>query len=468
MKSKLLSLLIAATIAAGVAQAGENTPAPGTPQQQAARAEIDRLVKRIEELSRQLGDDSDVRVIVRRGRGDRPEAFEWEGPGGDREVVIKRLGRGDAPIALPGKDGERKLRIERHGPGDEHGFGQRPGLGIVMAPNTAANGVRVAAVTPDSPAMKAGIRSGDVLLVVDGKAISGSGEAGLERARELLGRLKQDQIIKLRYARQGKTHDASIKADSIRRVMSFSRDGMAPKARMQFEEGRHFEHRDIEHLLPPGVELDIERIGPRRDCGKGKKDCGLPVIYEAFRWQGLNLASIDRGLGRYFGTEKGVLVLSSGEELKGLQSGDVIQRVGGVAVDSPRDVMRALRDKDSGSQLKLDLMRDRRATAVTVTVPKSRPLPFISPPPAPPAPPAPPMAPRAPHAAPPAPHAAPALPPHPPRAAPPAPPSAPTPPPPPRDDAVFAPPALDGQVYVFELEGRERDQELKMVLAPAS
>src|SRR5207342_1822774 len=189
----------------------------------------------------------------------------------------------------------------------------------------------------------------------------------------------------------------------IHRVMAFRRDDRMPRHGGPDWHGEE----EFERVLPPGVEMDIQRIGPRGDCGgkaKGKADCGMPVIYEAFRWQGLNLASLDAGLGRYFGAQKGVLVLSSGEDIKGLQSGDVIQRVGGVAVESPRDVMRALRDKDAGSQLKFDLMRDKRTQAVSVTVPKSRPLPFMTPPP-PPAPPAPPppAAPRAPAPPPPPP-----------------------------------------------------------------
>lgn len=384
MKSRTLALFIAAALAAGAAQASGKTPAP-TAQQQATRAEIDRLVKRIEELSSQLGKDGDVRVIVREGRGPiaHGEFFE-DGADGERRVHIERIGADGAPMALP--PGARKWKQDGV-PGADFSWNQGPGLGIVMAANTAASGVRIAAVTPDSPAMRAGIRTGDVLLQVNGKTITGNGSEAVENARRLIGKLAKGDVVKLRYARQGKTHDASVRADAIDRVMAFRRDAAAPRARaFVFEDGSSGKREHFEHLLPPGVEMEIQRLGPMRDCGKGKQDCGLPVIYEAFRWQGLNLASVDAGLGRYFGTQQGVLVLSSGEELKGLQSGDVIQRVGGTAVDSPREVMRALRDKEAGSQLRFDLMRDRRAAAVTVTVPASKPLPFM--PPAPPAPPA--------------------------------------------------------------------------------
>ena len=322
--------------------------------------------------------------------------MEHMGPGdGRRKIRIERMGpEGHPEMRIEdGEGGIRDVQIRRIPPGgkldmeaDEieiapDAFKRGPGLGIVMAPNPAAAGVRIAAVSPDSPAQKAGLRADDVLLSVDGQSISGNGATSVENARALLGKLKQGQVVKLRYARQGKTFNADVKAEEIRRVFAFNRSESMPG--MPGMHGGDGEHHKRMMMLPPGVEMDIERMGPMKDCKKGDNDCGLPAIYQAFRWQGLNLASIDAGLGRYFGTDKGVLVLSSGPELKGLQSGDVIQRVAGVAVDSPRDVMRALREGKTGSQLKLDVLRDRKAAGVILTVPKSRPLPFMEPAPPP-------------------------------------------------------------------------------------
>src|SRR3546814_20271145 len=117
----------------------------------------------------------------------------------------------------------------------------------------------------------------------------------------------------------------------------------------------------------------------------------------AFRWNGLNLATVDKQLGRYFGIDHGVLVLSNGE-LAGLQAGDVIQRIDGKAVASPREAMAAMGDKPGGAKVTVDYLRDRKAGKAQVTVPKLAPLPPPTAPPAPPKPPKPPTAPQPPAA----------------------------------------------------------------------
>ena len=411
MKLRILPALVAALLLTASAQAATPaaapvarvaTPAPAA-QPEATQAEIDRLVERIRELARQLGKDARVKIEIDR-HGDM-----MSGPHNDREVRIERY-HGDAMDAV---------------------LPPRIGIGIVMAPSSAASGVRIAAVTPDGPAAKGGLRSGDTLISVDGKSIGASGAEAVDKTRDLLGGLKPGQTLKLGYAREGKTGVVTVKADHIRRVMAFSGDGLAPMMPMTPMPGvppmppappvppmsRHdMQQLHALRIAAPGIDSEIERMGPMIACAPGKDDCDLPVLFEAFRWQGLNLASLDAQLGRYFGTDHGALVLSPGPDLKNLQAGDVIQRVSGGEVKTPRDVMRALRDKDGGSTLKLDVLRDRKPLALEVTVPEAQPLPFLPPPPAPPAPPAPPRTPNAPRT----PEAAPAPP------APPAPPRPPT------------------------------------------
>ena len=63
---------------------------------------------------------------------------------------------------------------------------RKPVIGVLLAPDDAA-GVRIAGVTPDSAAAAAGLKSGDRITSIDGKAINAaSGSARVEQTRELL------------------------------------------------------------------------------------------------------------------------------------------------------------------------------------------------------------------------------------------------------------------------------------------
>lgn len=325
------------------------------------------------------------------------------------ELAREQLAEAARKVAeLSGQVGERRTveiqRIER----------RRPMLGLVMAPDPG-RGVRLAAVTPEGPADRAGLRSGDLLTAIDGAGIAGDdGAARLDAARRALSGLAEGQAVALAYERDGSPRTATVTAEA-----------MAPTALVGGPGGDLVDLRiDVEAIREglaegmAGIERRIQVIGPMLEES---------LRFDAWRWQGLRLAGIDAGLGRYFGAERGVLVLrAEGEALAGLQSGDVIVRVDGTEVGEPREAMRALARAEPGQPVRLELLRDRRRQDLTLTAPeRPDPLRWLdSVPPAPPAPPAPPPPP------PPAPPAAPA-PPAPPPPPPPAPTRAPAPAPPP-------------------------------------
>lgn len=275
--------------------------------------------------------------------------------------LSRQLGRHEGPV-----------RIERR-------MLRKPVLGVLLAPD-AQGGVRIAGVTPDGAAAAAGLKSGDRITSIDGRQILGSsGELRVENARKLLDDVDAKTPVRLGYVRDGRSATASV----------------TPRLGEQFTiQGPIRVFADRVEGVAPRVHTEVMRIGP--EC-KGE-NCRLPVLAEAFRWNGLNLASVDRTLGRYFGTDRGVLVLSTGE-LAGLQAGDVIQKVDGKAVDTPRAAMDVLRDKPADALVLVEYLRDRKAASTRIKVPKAMPLRFPLPPPPPPAPPAAPKAPPPPPAA---------------------------------------------------------------------
>lgn len=120
----------------------------------------------------------------------------------------------------------------------------------------------------------------------------------------------------------------------------------------------------------------------------------------------LSLSALNPELGRYFGIDRGVLILASdGSDYRDLQAGDVILEVAGNDIESPRQAWRELREGDAGTSQQVTVWRERERMDLSVTVPEHRfaPLPPSaprppSPPraPSPPSPPPPPVAPVAP------------------------------------------------------------------------
>jgi len=306
---------------------------------------------------------------------------------------------------LSGRIAELSLRITRDDIAQalERPAFDRPVIGVVLQPH-ADDGVAVAVVTPKSPAERAGLRGGDQLLAIDGEALRGTDpEQRLSIAMERLRELEDGQAVRLDYRRQGKDLQATLSAERLPGLTWWRDHALDPDAlRAQ-----------LAPLIAMRGLLDIERIAPTAPCADGAADCAPMRIAEAMRWRSLRMVAVDAELGRYFKTERGVLVLSGATSpLQGLQSGDVLLSVDTHTVDEPGDVLRALRGVARDAQVPVSLRRDGRTLDLKLqpaALPDFPPLPPI-----PPFPPTPPVAPKAPSPAtapvPPTPPAAPAAP----------------------------------------------------------
>jgi hypothetical protein len=116
----------------------------------------------------------------------------------------------------------------------------------------------------------------------------------------------------------------------------------------------------------------------------------------------LELVPVTPGLGRYFGTDKGLLVVRAPPEPGlGLADGDVLLTIGGRVPESPGQAFRILNSYEPGEKVKLGILRDRKRTDIEATLPAARRIrdhvrpatpppgprpPVASPPPATPAP----------------------------------------------------------------------------------
>jgi S1-C subfamily serine protease len=279
-------------------------------------------------------------------------------------------------------------------------YGHRPVVGVVLAPDDIG-GVRIAGVTPDGPAARAGIKAGDRLIGINGSEIEGStAQSRVENARRILLGFRSKDTVRLRYERDDLSSSVAVKPKLDKRVMILAKDGriLRPGANVTVDRdplGRV----DIEadglglallddktsisglpiSALPvdgQGNAVVVAGVSPTRsllidhECSDSN-ECSPLRLSDAFRWHGFNLAAVDPQLGRYFGATEGVLVLSSTPFLPELMAGDVIRKIDGVAVATPRAVMDALRNKPAESVVEFDLIRDRNKTKARIKLPEA-------------------------------------------------------------------------------------------------
>jgi S1-C subfamily serine protease len=241
---------------------------------------------------------------------------------------------------------------------------RRARLGIkvnLRARETDSIGAYVDAVTPGGPADQAGIRSGDVITRLGGKSVLAGGAAegddregrrslpGL-RLIELAARLEPGDTVAVEYRRGKDRRTASVVTADEPEVVT--RDGGG------YGFGYVGPDRVRPRPLPVGELMErFEAAGPHWQFFSGS-----PLGR-------LELAPLNPDLGRYFGTEEGVLVVSAPRDSAlGLRGGDVVLRVDGREPSSPSHLLRILRSYESGETFKLDIVRDRKKETVTARI----------------------------------------------------------------------------------------------------
>jgi S1-C subfamily serine protease len=220
----------------------------------------------------------------------------------------------------------------------------RPILGVnvdelAKSGSEAKAGVRITSVSPGGPADKAGIRANDVLLAVNGKELRGDDKHSPRQQVILAMRdAKADVPLAVQYRRDGKEQTAQV----------------TPKSAGSFEDGFILKGVDGFGSLPMMDGDFAYAFGPRAGKGFGSVEF-------------LNLTP---GLGHYFGTDKGLLVVHAptDERLK-LQEGDVVLDIDGRVPNNASHAFRIFSSYRSGEMLKLHIMRDQKHLELPIDVP---------------------------------------------------------------------------------------------------
>jgi S1-C subfamily serine protease len=211
-------------------------------------------------------------------------------------------------------------------------------LGINLGTGEArGEGVAVAGVSPGGPAEQAGLKAGDVIVAVDGKS--------LKRTPE---RSASAQLVE---TMRGTAPGSKMKVDYLR-------DGRRLTATLTTVPAE-----------PPIVRVFRERFA-------GLPDGALPMagleglLFPEGSFGALELVPVTPKLGRYFGTDRGLLVVRAPESKQlPLEEGDVLQSIDGRTPDSPGQAFRILRSYDPGETVKLGVLRERKSLVLEATMP---------------------------------------------------------------------------------------------------
>ncbi|HOI44143.1 MAG TPA: PDZ domain-containing protein [Candidatus Aminicenantes bacterium] len=270
---------------------------------------------------------------------DRPVLFEFR----DREQVGSGYVLGQAEtapssgmsLAVP-VDIVKKVTVEIK----EKGKVERGWLGISIVRNERGM-VEIASVDPESPAEAAGLREGDIILKVEGKALSNADVLSSE-----IRKRKPGQDVGLSIEREGQAMDIRAKLGEY--------SGAAAQ-------------RDLETKFP--------RLFPQSPAlPKGRVESKGRPVWLNRRYIGVYLQELNTELSEFFGLKegRGLLVTQISEngpaKKAGLKVGDVVTKIDGKKADDIGELSRYIQDKKKGDRIKVEILREKKPAILDIEV----------------------------------------------------------------------------------------------------
>lgn len=206
-------------------------------------------------------------------------------------------------------------------------------------------GAYVTSVDQDSPAQKAGIVAGDIIVEFDGEHVRSA-----RQLSRLVRETPENRSVKAAIVRDGNRRTVDVTPSNDRASITFP-DLSKLDAQIR-DMTKNFEFR---YDGPGGRGFGAWNAGPRARLG-------------------VSLTSVSDQLATYFGVKNGVLVSSvemdSPAGRAGLKAGDVITMVNARSVSSVADVLDEVRGSANGGSVAITVTRDRKELKLTATLPE--------------------------------------------------------------------------------------------------
>jgi serine protease Do len=222
--------------------------------------------------------------------------------------------------------------------------GGRIGVSVADVENSdvkATSGVVIESVEDDSPAARAGMRQGDVVVEFDGERVR-----SVRQFTRLVSETPAGRQVAAAVLRDGQRVSLNLTTREAAMTRLFNDDA----------------RRSVEILRDYALKVPPVPVRPA--------PAPRPPVFENFVWAmgnplGVTVNSLSDQLADYFGTKDGVLVASvtegSAAEKAGLKAGDVIVSVNGETVRDAAALRRQMQSVRSGGEFTLGIVRDRKS-----------------------------------------------------------------------------------------------------------
>jgi serine protease Do len=282
-------------------------------------------------------------------------------------ALLAGLALGPGDVRAGGQDPEKKVEkkvVIRHAGGGRLGVGLDDTEGDLR-------GAKVRSVEEGSPAEKAGLKEGDVVVRFDGEAVRSASHLA-----RLVGETPAGRSVAIDVNRGGATQKLTATlAEGKRRVRVFSGDGSHGFA-LEMPEF------DVQAPEPPKAPAPpAAPVAPHVWSWQGDDfgDRAFRFLVGGPRKLGIEYMEIGEQLAAYFelAGKGGVLVSSvdaDGPAAKaGLKAGDVILKLGTETIEDGDDLREAVAEAKGGTEVTVTVQRDGRPLELKVTLAKPEP-----------------------------------------------------------------------------------------------
>lgn len=213
-------------------------------------------------------------------------------------------------------------------------------------------GVEVSRVEDDSPASKGGMKSGDVVLEFNGQRVEGT-----EMFVRLVRETPAGREVKMVVSRAGAPQTLTVTTGSRRKVATM---GWSQAEQEKFHREMEKVGKDMEKLR-----IELPRIHVNVDIPR-------PVMNWRSGTLGIDAETLEGQLADYFGVKEGVLVRAVAKdtpaEKAGIKAGDIITKLDGQSVTSPRQVTSAIRAMKAKKAFPVVVLRNKAEMSLNVTL----------------------------------------------------------------------------------------------------